>query len=132
MPTLDHSKPTPSPPELAATDLRPDIVAFSHLQKEAIILELTVCWEGAYTVAQERKTAKYLELANEVERNGYNVELITLEVGSRGLVCLDGFKQLQDTIPVRKRVWRQLLQHVTSAAIVGSHKIWTSRNHTPQ
>ena len=64
-----------------------------------------------------------------VERKGYNVELITLEVGSRGLVCIDGFQQLRDIVCIGKRKWRQLLQNVAIAAINGSYRIWTSRNH---
>ena len=112
--------------------LFPPDLATSDLQKEVIIIELTVYFEGAYAAAQERKTAKYLELATEVERKGYNVELITLEVGSRGLVCIDGFQQLRDTVCVGKRKWRQLLQNVAIAAINGSYRIWTSRNHHPQ
>ena len=50
----------------------------SYLQKEAIILKLTACFEGAHTVAQERKTEKYLELVSEAEGKGHNVELVTM------------------------------------------------------
>ena len=63
-------------------------------QKEDYILELTVCFEGAYTAGQKGKAARYLELASEVGGNDYNVELITLEVGSQGLVCIDRFQHL--------------------------------------
>ena len=99
------------------------------MHKHAINLELTV-W--AFTAAQERKMEKYLELALDIEKKGYNVDLITLEVGSRGLVCTNGFHQLRDAICVNKRKWRQLLQNVACAAINGSYKIWTSRNYNPQ
>ena len=77
------------PPYLATSDFRIDIVSVSHLQKKVIILELTACYDGAYTAAQKRKTDKYLELVMEVERKGYNMELITLEKDSRGLICID-------------------------------------------
>ena len=43
-----------------------------------IVIELTACFE--------RKEAKYAELVEEREGNGFVVELITLEVGSRGFV----------------------------------------------
>ena len=119
------------PPQLAISDLRPDITIFSQLQKEAMLIELTVCTEVSYEAAQHRKTAKYLELASEVEANGFNSKLITLEVGSRGLVCTKGFQRLCETISGGKRRWRQLLQDVSSAAIRGSYGIWTSRNHPP-
>ena len=57
------------PPQLAVSDLRPDVVMFSQLQKAAFILELTICSEVSYAAAQERKTAKYMELVSEVEKN---------------------------------------------------------------
>ena len=119
------------PPQLAISDLRPDVVVFSHLQKAAFILELTICSEVSYVAAQERKTVKYIDLVSEVEKNGFNTELITLEVGSRGLVHVDGFKRLQDLICGGKQRWKQLLQDIAIVAIKGSYKIWTSRNHPP-
>ena len=120
------------PPDLVNSDMRPDIVCVSRLQKQAVLLELTVCFEEAYVAAKERKTEKYLDLVAEIEEKGYNVELITLEVGSRGLLCLDGFKQLHSILYVNKKKWMQFLKSVASTAISGSFKIWTSRNHKPE
>ena len=51
-----------SPPQLAISNLRPDITVFSQLQKEAMFIELTVCNEALYEAAQHRETEKYLEL----------------------------------------------------------------------
>ena len=114
---------------IAVSDLRPDVVMFSQLQKAAFIFELTIFSEVTYAAAQERKTAKYMELVSEVEKKGFNTELITLEVGSRGLVRVDGFKRLRDSVCGDKQRWKQLLQDITITAIKGSYKIWTSRNH---
>ena len=108
------------PPQLAISDLRPDITVLSQLEKEAMLIELTVCNEASYEAAQHRKTEKYLELASEVEANVFNAELITLGVGSRGLVCTKGFQHLCETFSGGKRRWRQLLQDVSSPAIRGS------------
>ena len=119
------------PPDLGNSDMRPDIVCESRLQKQAVILELTVCFEEAYVAAKERKTEKYLDLVAEIEEKGYNMELITLEVGSRGLLCLDGFKQLHSILYVNKK-WMQFFKNVASTAISGSFKIWISTNHKPE
>ena len=59
------------PPDLVNSDLRPDIVCVSRLQKQAMILELTVCFEEAYVGAKERKTERYLDLTAEIESKGY-------------------------------------------------------------
>ena len=95
---LDDDQSYLFPPQLAVPDLRPDVVMFNQLQKAAFILELTICSEVSYAAARERKIAKYMELVSEVEKYGFNIELITLEVDSRGLVRVDGFKRLHDSV----------------------------------
>ena len=79
------------PPILATTDLHPDLVVFSEEKRDAILIELTIPFETNFMKAQQRKNDKYHEVTREVEANGFNVDLITLEVGSRGFVCPDGF-----------------------------------------
>ena len=119
------------PQVLANTDLHPDIVLFSQSRKEAVLLELTVCYEENFANAQNRKSAAYLELATTIEQNGYNVQLITLEVGSLGFICIDGFLELHKFLYISKAKWRQPLCAASAAAIYGSYRIWTSRNHSP-
>ena len=71
------------PSSLALTDLRPDLVAYSYLTKSVTMVELTVCYETNFKDAQSRKE-KYMELVEEIEQKGFVVDLITMEVGSRG------------------------------------------------
>ena len=42
--------------QLAATDLRPDIVIWHENPKETTLTELTVCFETAFEAAIRRKT----------------------------------------------------------------------------
>ena len=119
------------PPTLASTDLRPDLVVYSELKRDAIIIELTVPFETNFRKAQERKQSKYHEVLEEVKNNGFVVDLITVEVGSRGFVCLDGFYQLRDMILATRKQIQHLLVNVSAAAIKGSYNIWTSRNRHP-
>ena len=86
------------PPILATTDLRPDLVVFSEEKRDVILIELTIPFEINFMKAQQRKKDKYHEVTREVEANGSNVDLITLEVGSQGFVCPDGFRLLRDII----------------------------------
>ena len=99
--------------------------------RDAIIIELTVPLESNFGRAQERKQAKYHELLNDVKRNGFNVDLVTVEVGSRGFVCPDGFNQLKDCILATHKQIKDLMFQVFVAAITSSYSIWTSRNHNP-
>ena len=126
-----NDQPYNFPSVLAYTDLRPDLVTFSESDKQAILIELTVCCESSFQAAKERKESKYLELVEEVENNGYNVDLITLEVGSRGFVHVAGFLELKNSLAIQNKDIRSLLPAVAKAAIEGSYQIWTSRNTPP-
>ena len=117
------------PTSLAFTDLRPDLVAYSCLAKTAIILELTVCFKTNFQDAKQRKVAKYSELVKEVEDRGFVVNLIILEVGSRGFVGFDGFCQLRDSVGTSQKDLNDLLLSVSLSAIKGSFQIWMCRNH---
>ena len=97
-------------------------------RKEAVLLELTVCYEENFA---NRKSAAYLELATTAKQNGYNVQLITLEVGSPGFICIDGFLELCEFLYISKAKWRQLLCAAAAATTCGSYRIWISRNHSP-
>ena len=89
--------------QLAATDLRPDIVIWHENPKEATLTELTVCFETAFEAAIRRKTEKYQELQEEAQNRWYRVEIMTAEVGSQGVVSVQGFKALLDALtPVTK------------------------------
>ena len=67
-----------------------------------VIIELTVCYELSFQGARQRKEAKYLDLVEDVERCGYDAELIPVQVGSRGFVDIDSFQPLQNYVGASK------------------------------
>ena len=73
--------------------------------------------------------AKYSELAEEIEEREFVVDLITLEVGSRGFVSYDGFCRLRDTVGASQKELNELLHSIFLAVIKGSFQIWTCHNH---
>ena len=79
------------PLQLTTTDLQPDIVIWPNNPKEVTLIELTVSLESAFEAAIQRKTEKYLELREEAQKRGYRAEIMTIEVGSRGVVSVMGF-----------------------------------------
>ena len=111
------------PSTLTFTDLRPDLVIFSKTKKHVALIELTIPFETNFEKAQERKLAKYLELAEDIERKGFDVDLITVEVGSRGFVSMGGFLELKDLFLIPRKEMEKLLGNVSKAAITGSHHI---------
>ena len=74
----------------------------------------------------ERSLRKYLELLEEVESNGYNADLITLNIGSRGFVHSSGYMELKESLAIHRKDIVSLLPLVAAAAIKGSYEIWTS------
>ena len=104
---------------------------YSQTRQEATIIELTIPFETNVENAQKRKLSKYHELMEELKTNGFDVNLVTLEVGSRGFVTVDGFLMIKDLFLLTNKQFQQLLKDVAVAAIMGSYRIWTSRNHQP-
>ena len=70
---------------IASTDLQPDIVCWDEAQKTVWFIELTICYETIFQAAAERKEEKYLDLATSTRSAGYSTNVITIEIGSRGL-----------------------------------------------
>ena len=117
------------PLAITSTDLRPDIVIWSQALQSAILVELTVCYETNYIQAQTRKLGKYQDLVDEGSANGYTMRIITLEVGSRGFLNMEGFKSLISILTgATRRVTWQLLKSICRTTILQSHRLWVSRN----
>ena len=128
--TVDLSDRYSFPTHIAATDLRPDIVWWNDNQKTIILVELTVCFETSYEAAIMRKEDQYHDLIAETRKAGYTSTLITVEMGSRGLPSMFGFQRLRDILKLRRPEFHKLLLNTSQQAILGSYKIWCSRNNT--
>ena len=131
-----HLKPTVSdltnytfPHHIVPTTLRPDIVWWDDSKRNMIMAELTVAFETSFTSAAERKRVKYEELVKEARQAGYNTNLITLEVGSRGMIHNPGFQSLKDRLNMKEKSLSAMLRDISMEAIHQSHKIWCNRNN---
>ncbi|MGH0157353.1 UNVERIFIED_CONTAM: hypothetical protein FKN15_033297 [Acipenser sinensis] len=67
------------PPEIATSNLRPDIVLRSGSACLVHLVELTVPWEDAVDEAYERKKLWYAQLAAEAEQRGWRVRVYPVE-----------------------------------------------------
>jgi hypothetical protein len=76
------------PPTICATNQRPDAVIWSMRSRAVILLELTVPAEEGLQAAHLRKEAKYTKLLESISAtNFWKPQLLTLDVGARGLVA---------------------------------------------
>ena len=101
-------------------------------EKTLTLVELTVCFETSYIyeAASTRKGDRYHDLIDETWKAGYTSTLIMVEVGSRGVPNMSGFQRLCDILKLCHPEFCKLLQDTTQQAILGSYKIWCSRNNT--
>ena len=118
------------PSSLTPSDLLPDLVVYSELTRTAIIIELTVCFETNFKECNERKESKYSELVKKVERIEFVANLITVEVGSRGVVNYEVCNASRMHLVLLTKNYKICYSPYPScAAIKGSFHIWTARNH---
>ena len=116
------------PQEFASTNLRPDIVWWSKEQRSLCILELTVSFETVMARAHNIKMAKYQDLVDEVKSNGYQAECKALEIGARGLLDMNELLELRCALNIPAKSITELAVSLSRSAILGSFKIWCSRN----
>lgn len=74
------------PPEICATQERPDITIWSRSAKTVLLIELTCPLEENISAAHAHKIARYTELAEMCRLQGWSVHMLPVEVGARGFV----------------------------------------------
>ncbi len=82
----------------------------------------TIPFESNIIQAKKRKRQRYEGLLSNIKNNGHNAELITLEIGSRGLICkADADKLLKLVKKVKKpnrKEFRMFKNGITKVAVV--------------
>ena len=116
------------PHHIVPTTLRPDIVWWDESKKRLLLIELTISFETSFDSAAERKRAKYEDLQRRAQRAGYHTTIITLEVGSRGIINYPGFSSLKKILRIRNRHFTTMLQSISRETVAQSHRIWCQRN----
>ena len=113
------------PQDVASTDLRPDIVIWDS--QVIHIIELTVPFETNAVDAAERKTLHYQDLRESCALRRRS-SIITLEVGSRGFLCAEGFQKLYSLLCTKSKSRQKFEVEVIREVIASSYDIWCKRN----
>jgi len=79
--------------------------------------------QGSKVVA-ERNEASYEDLVHRAKQAGYDSDLITIEVGSRGVPHMAGFCRLKQELGLTQTELSSRLSHISYRAIEGSFGIW--------
>ena len=113
---------------LTYTDLQPDLVVYSEQTRIAILVELTVCFEDTFDDARACKEAKYADLLDKTEENGFMADLVTVEVGVCSFVRYDSFRRLNNLLGASQKDLLNFLVQVPKVTIKNSFHIWILRN----
>jgi hypothetical protein len=88
----DHKK-IVFPPAICSTSERPDIILWSRMSRRVLLVELTCPAEEGIRAAQIKKETRYFKLLQNITENtSWSPELLTIEVGARGLVAGSTFR----------------------------------------
>ena len=115
------------PEDVAVTILRPDLLLMSRALRHIIFVELTSPFEDRVLDAEMRKTSKYQLLVEQAALNGWQVQLYTVEVGSRGYVA-PSLPRFLDAIDVPKPQVKHCVARCGKTALRCSYVIYLSRD----
>lgn len=114
------------PETVATTTLRPDMLLISETSKHIVLLELTVTWKDRIEEANERKRAKYAELVEECQNNGWRARCEPIEVGCRGFAG-QSLCRAYNILGIIGASKRRAIKEVTESAEVASRWLWIRR-----
>ena len=103
-----------------------DLVMWSEQSKTILLVELTVPWDWAIEAANERKRAKYADLAEECREAGWKAITCPVEVGCRGFVGSSTVHLLRDMGCTGARC-RKAIKELAEEAEKGSFWLWLRR-----
>ncbi|XP_071145365.1 uncharacterized protein [Mytilus edulis] len=117
---------TTFPREILTTTFRPEIVLWSRISRQVILVELTVPWETRLEEAHERNLAKYQELVIDIQEKNWRTWYFPVEVVCRGFVSQTFWRAL-GSLGLTEPVRRSLVGKVGRQAEEASGWVWRKR-----
>lgn len=118
---FDHC-PIVFPPAIFATSERPDIIIWSNSTRKVLIVELTCPAEQGIEAAEIRKKTRYANLIENISAR-WKADLMTIEVGARGLVALSTASFLKK-IGFDNRTAKIIIKAISNTALRCSFAIY--------
>ena len=113
------------------TNLKPDICIYDENNKKILIMELTIPFEFGIEKAHKYKVDKYSSLITDIRSNGYEVEFLAIEVGSRGFISSDNnqrLKQMLGYLHERNTRPHEFRDRLSKMALVSSFAIYCAKD----
>lgn len=110
-----------------------DIMRWSENQRKLWLFELTISFESLVADSQHHKQANNQDLVEAGRAAGYTTELITIEVGSWGMLSTSDLCELTSALNHSQKDTANLYSAVIHATLLGSFRISCYRNckHDP-
>merc|ERR1711894_570723 len=119
------------PADLCETQQRPDLVVILNEQRKVLLVELTICWDSQpnFRAAYDRKSARYAQLALDIEDKGWVVSNLPLELGTRGSVDKRNATNIETISNLCGiRAIQRFKGALCKIALLGSYRIFLARN----
>ena len=105
---------------------KPDIVIVDPIRKSIDIIEVTICYDLYFDLAQNTKIEKYDPLKNVLMQLGYAVNLYVLCFGSLGTIMKD-CSHIVRKLCKNKDKAKEILKWCSISNIIGANYIWRNR-----
>ena len=119
------------PPDLCETQEKPDLVVIMKESRKVLLIELTICWDSQpnFQAAYDRKSARYAQLALDIEDKGWVVSNLPLELGTRGSVDKRNAANIETISNLcGVRAIQRFKGALCKIALLGSYRIFLARN----
>jgi hypothetical protein len=126
------------PDDVMVQAQRPDLVIVDrsvHGRHRIALVKLTCPWDTDAKRVEERKTARYTDLQEELSNQGWDCSLYLIEVGARGYIV----KSVKDRLRLLFRAWvpaghrsgiGQMMKNISRISLVCSFSIFLTCNDT--
>ena len=122
---VDLGKPRLKVPEhIVVTTKRPDIVIYSNMSRQVLMVELTCPWEDRIGLANELKQKNYEDIRQESVQNGWRCQVWPVEIGARGFAGRS-LGALMKEVGVVGAERKKIIKELSTAAEDGSRHIWS-------
>ena len=126
-----YSPVTTIPRSCTQTNLRPDLCLYRERDKKLLLFELTIPFELGIERAHKYKADKYASLITDIQNNGYEVQLLAVEIGSRGFISQDNAQRLKSFLSFftpKPAKFKELRDDLSQKAVVSSFVLYCAKN----
>ena len=126
---VDLKKSLKFPEVICSTSKRPDIVVYSGLTNQVVMIELTCPCEERFLESHQGKLLRYADLLADCVSAGWRPHLYAVEVGARGYAS-ESLQRCLRILGLNEQRVKRCVKEASEAALRSSFWIWIKREDT--